>query len=524
MFSYASGYAEMYERFCNKMSFWTSIPFFDKLCEYNLKNNGYYLFPNEKIMPLNEMVKNSRICQKVQAAFFNDRSFDLENYLHIPKVDKIIGAPFKGFNCADTKYIDPRIIQYIGSSGMAAGNTIEEAINQGLSEIFEHYCFDQAMEFHDSLQFYELNLNNLQNPLLENIIAKIKANGNNIKILDLSYTFGYPVILSIVFNKMNNITIVNCGSFPVFDIALERVLTETYQNQGKLDDLNKGLQFPGREDSWDKICFNFRWNFSYAQTFPEEVFLNTIIKEEYNKDVFLRGTYNNQEINDYYKDLLNKNNLHCYFLDSSLIPEMSAVWGFVEELDGFKEISTIYPKTYNDMNWDSLPSIEIIKQTKELFNNLENHTNEELIDFFLQQIYYNRSAQTYLFNVLNGNIFFLYRPLAKPTHINEVILKLFDNFGDLTNFNDSEIKAIQQYTSNFSKQRLLQKYIKNKYTLDEIKKIFINYDIILTDEDIKEAFNASYILNKNLFNPFRETLISDSYRKFVESYGVQKSC
>ena len=64
----------------------------------------------------------------------------------------------------------------------------------------------------------------------------------------------------------------------------------------------------------------------------------------------------------------------------------------------------------------------------------------------------------------------------------------------------------------------------NYYSLDEIKKIFINYDIILTDEDIKEAFNPYYILNKNLFNPFRETLISDSYRKFVESYGVQKSC
>ena len=61
-FARASGYAEMYERFCNKMSFWTSIPFFDKLCEYNLKNNGYYLFPNERIMTLNEMVKNSRIC------------------------------------------------------------------------------------------------------------------------------------------------------------------------------------------------------------------------------------------------------------------------------------------------------------------------------------------------------------------------------------------------------------------------------------------------------------------------------
>jgi hypothetical protein len=63
---------------------------------------------------------------------------------------------------------------------------------------------------------------------------------------------------------------------------------------------------------------------------------------------------------------------------------MSAIWGFVEELDGFKEISTIYPKTYSNMDWDLLPSIEIIKQTKELFNNLESHTNEELIDFFLQ--------------------------------------------------------------------------------------------------------------------------------------------
>ena len=43
----------------------------------------------------------------------------------------------------DKLYLNPHIInKIIGSDGLAAGNTLEEAIVQGLSEIYEHYVTD----------------------------------------------------------------------------------------------------------------------------------------------------------------------------------------------------------------------------------------------------------------------------------------------------------------------------------------------------------------------------------------------
>ena len=62
-----------------------------------------------------------------------------------------IGLPYKNFiNESDIIYLEPRILMAAnGSMGMAAGNSIEEALNQGISELYEKYYGDQFFLFPD---------------------------------------------------------------------------------------------------------------------------------------------------------------------------------------------------------------------------------------------------------------------------------------------------------------------------------------------------------------------------------------
>ena len=117
----------------------------------------------------------------------------------------------------------------LGSDGLAAGNTIEEAAVQGMSEIYEHYVTDRIY-YEKNTVYYELNLDkmlpSLSNYLVE-IITNIKKEGYSLSILDLSYNFNMPVLMSIVIDK-NHLMYIDLGAAPTFEIALERTLTEIY--------------------------------------------------------------------------------------------------------------------------------------------------------------------------------------------------------------------------------------------------------------------------------------------------------
>ena len=52
--------------------------------------------------------------------------------------------------------------------------------------------------------------------------------GKIIKVYDISYNIGLPIIMSVIVSPGPNLITVNISSFPIFDIALERVITETY--------------------------------------------------------------------------------------------------------------------------------------------------------------------------------------------------------------------------------------------------------------------------------------------------------
>ena len=60
----------------------------------------------------------------------------------------------------------------ITSTGMAAGNTIEEALTQGLSEIFERYAYEQLFTNKQEI-YYQINIDALKNDDLKRKIKDI---------------------------------------------------------------------------------------------------------------------------------------------------------------------------------------------------------------------------------------------------------------------------------------------------------------------------------------------------------------
>lgn len=150
----------------------------------------------------------------------------------------------KGF-CMDSYYSvsDDEIINlptdillmFSMSNGMAAGNTLEEAIVQGMSEIFERYAtllFVRGKLIppkipHDYLMKF---------PDIANILDILEKNENySVQVYDCSLGGKIPVVCGVVCNKKTQTYGIKFGSHPDMAIALERVFTEAMQgsNLGK---------------------------------------------------------------------------------------------------------------------------------------------------------------------------------------------------------------------------------------------------------------------------------------------------
>jgi ribosomal protein S12 methylthiotransferase accessory factor YcaO len=68
-----------------------------------------------------------------------------------------------------------------------------------------------------------------------------------------------PVLMSFLINKYTHAITVNLGASPIFDIALERVLTELYQGHGlNHNSLKTNGQYPSR-GICDMRFKNMKW-------------------------------------------------------------------------------------------------------------------------------------------------------------------------------------------------------------------------------------------------------------------------
>lgn len=114
------------------------------------------------------------------------------------------------------------------TNGLAAGNSPEEAMVQGFSEIFERrYRFPFFLGDRVPPTVPEEYLQKFPNSY--EIIQNLRSHGMDVMIKDCSCGEKFPLIASVVIDKANSHYRIHMGASPVFEIALERSLTEMFQ-------------------------------------------------------------------------------------------------------------------------------------------------------------------------------------------------------------------------------------------------------------------------------------------------------
>ena len=214
----ASGYAELTERLQSGFLGYGSL-------KYN----------DEKSMTAEELLSESgEVLEKIacRIADFEQIPFSAENLLAtcFPNGNTTSAIPY--LNAVDGKevYLPVSLIPYLYSTnGLAAGNSTEEAIVQGFSEIVERYCHCRIL--HKNLTPPTIPRSYLQQfTTAYSIICALEDAGYTVIVKDCSLGEGYPVVASAIVDRQTHGYRVIFGSSPLFEIALERSLTEMLQN------------------------------------------------------------------------------------------------------------------------------------------------------------------------------------------------------------------------------------------------------------------------------------------------------
>ena len=210
-FARASAYAELYERFCNRYG-----------------TTGY-LFDD----PAEETTPSP---QRLALAFpaFRGREDAFLRYLtaECPAVREKTYLPIAAEDAPLS--VDPRhIFTYCGTNGMAAGNTLEEALVQGISELAERHVLCRCL-WDASLSLKEIPDAVLATQAPESFekIRAVRAAGFSLRFFDAADATGLPVVLSLWVSRAHGVHVVKFGAFPVFSVAVERCITEAMQGAG----------------------------------------------------------------------------------------------------------------------------------------------------------------------------------------------------------------------------------------------------------------------------------------------------
>lgn len=383
------------------------------------------------------------------------------------------------------------IYKIYSTTGLSAGNSLEESLVQGCSELCERYVLGQIF-LQDKLQYHQIPIKSIVNINNISIISQILNNkNNNLLIFDLSYNFNLPVCLVILINKINKKINFKLGSFPDFDIALERCLTEIYQgNYGSFDNLFFPIVPMKNNDIYKEIpgtIIGLNQNLS----FPEHILFNNIIENNYNKDIYIskRKETDNKKLLNYYKELFEKNNIEILWRQTS-------------------------PKNFTDMYATQIFSPNLIIYNDHLQENTLSINNREKllhdskeIKNIIQEIILNHTSVIDIDKICNYN----YDLLSNVFTVDP--LSIYPNrdypYFMILNFIYNDIKFPFQILQNSKYNKLLnlyiiQQYLKNNnYTQEELSVILnyldINIDIVYNEKKVKLDIFQKYIDDYNNF-------------------------
>lgn len=250
LYASASGYAELMERIQNVMlSMATLRP---RVAEHG----DFVFFPDEKAVPVAEAEEQDdaflrAIFEKLGCDDPTAKQLILMNYAgyYEKRNDgKITTVPFADVSDGKVVYIPLATVNYAcGSNGMAAGNTIEEAIVQGMCEIYERYV--NKMILTGKAVPPEIPEDELKKYSIWDLIKEIEGDGRyHISVRDCSLGKGFPVAASIITDRQNGTFGVKLGAHPSMAVAVERTLTEALQGRN-VDEISSVNTYGSKEQA-----------------------------------------------------------------------------------------------------------------------------------------------------------------------------------------------------------------------------------------------------------------------------------
>ena len=309
-FARASAYAELYERFCNRCGV-TGYLFDD---------------PSEETVPSPE---------RLAAAFpaFDGKADAFLRYL-LAECPAVREKPYLSVTPGEAPlFADPRhIFTYCGTNGMAAGNSLEEALVQGISELAERSVLCRCLRG-APLKLAEIPDAVLAAEAPESFekIRAVREKGFSLRFFDAAAATGLPVVLSLWVNRAHGVHAVKLGAFPVFSVAVERCVTEAMQGRGLQDYAQFTPNAPytgtGRED--------FYYLFKYGDgLLPEQLFTEAVPLQTLSRQVYLHKRAGNRALLAHFAALGKTGGFRLFYRDVSLTSEMAAVQVYSPELCG----------------------------------------------------------------------------------------------------------------------------------------------------------------------------------------------
>ena len=514
----ASCYGELYERFCTKFYIYDNPHLSKKFMNLQYQTCGYYFDKNEKIIDFNTAFSTTKAGKDYLDIFYvND---DFKKYIDMIMDYKYIGIPFKGTGNNQDKilYFDPRLSDRLHcSSGLACGNTFFEAFNQGMSEIYEHYCGYQLFEtLHENYSI--LNIKNINNEKLQDIIKNIQKN-NWLYIYDLSYTFNLPVLMALIINKKTHTISINLGSFPIFDIALERTLTELYQGTETFSNMKIQGQQPYRAISYEELQKARSSSETLNPSFPEEILFRTIEKEK-ESNIFVSNIYSNEDIYKYMIELNQKTGFDIYYYIHSNSTDMYAIELLnTTEPEYFMRLSNLKQIINKEDIAKTITHIINLYNIIDEYMTTQNFNIEKYLNF-INQIHDSNISEVqkrpyyYLMNnpfnfILSTNLFrlfefsyCLYNDKSQLLDFSGYMVKSFIN-------NDNIYKKLLTYT-------VIYRYVLLDYTLEELLNIFNILKLDYTELDIINLDNNDYWLKEILLADIKY-YFSDDFNNFLNN-------
>lgn len=527
----ASCYGELYERFCAvPLLMFNEINYYNYK-KFNYQKNHYYVDKNEKELTIKEILDNDLMAKATSCIIPNHNSMLTNAFLHTALGEKIYGTQYINLNeLSNDKYFYCNSLLaniYCGTTGFAAGNTLEEAIIQAISEIYEREVHVNYLKTNKN-KYYYLDISCLSQ-YIQNLIKKLEELNYEVRIYDLSYNFNLPVCMAVIINKENHLFYTHFGSFPIIDIAVERCLTEFYQGVKDIprDKRRKLLITPDCAESDDFIDAMSNGDYN-REIVVKNLFINSKKINCYNDIIFKDSLvdYTNTELIKHINKINEINKIDFYYKDISLINNMSAVHivsknglGSCEDAYINEEIKISKIKKYYYES--AFLGIDIIKKIKNLcISNVPTDTNQ--ISNFLMHINSIMPKETNeQYDFLDGLTIFMGRNYCEPITCKQACDPdnnlIFANY-ILYNFNNVKINNNTRFADNLIPWLYYYNFcIKGDGNLNEYNRIMAALGYGILDID-KNTFTPYQYINESLIKNLQDVYNNNEYFDFINLF------